>query len=135
MDMDDVTMIPNVDAEHYLVDSFLISLIIGVIIATTLALLIGVILNIVIPYPHIAPTGDDNESLGLTLFLLYVQIIILVIIVAIAAFSFVKLFGRRISTYFALNIFVLILFLSQQQIFTRLAIVSRLVFGVKIGNH
>jgi len=133
--VDDVTNIPNVVGEYYLVDNFLLSLIIGVVIATTLALLIGVFLNILIPKPKLlTPTDIEDSSLGLTLFLLYLQIIILSIIVAVVAFIFVKLFGRRISTYFALNMFVVILFLSQQQIFVRLSIVSRLIFGVKISG-
>ena len=133
--VDDVTNIPNVVGEYYLVDYFLLSLIIGVVIATTLALLIGVFLNILIPKPKLlTPTDIEDSSLGLTLFLLYLQIIILSIIVAVVAFIFVKLFGRRISTYFALNMFVVILFLSQQQIFVRLSIVSRLIFGVKISG-
>lgn len=115
------------------VDSgFIGILVIGVIIATTLAILFGVLLNLVIPQPSLTAAV---ENIYLTLFYLYVQLIVIAVIVVLAAYFFARLLGRHLYTYLALNIFVIILFLTQQQIFIRLLLVVRTIFGIDLTRR
>jgi len=111
------------------IDSFMISLIIGVIIAITLALLLGILFNLVVPRQNLASTDITNAVI-----ILYLHVIALTVVTAAATLFFLKIFGQRLSTYFTLNIFVVILFLTQQQIFVRLSFITRHIFGIQLST-
>jgi hypothetical protein len=105
---------------------FVIRVIFDVIMLTALAIIFGFVIDYIIP----SPTHD--EDIVVTVWLLITQMIMATVILLVIEGIYITLFGRSTSTYFVSEVFVLIFFIAQQQIFARVYLVAKKVFGLDI---
>jgi hypothetical protein len=105
---------------------FVTRVIFDIIMLTTLAIILGFVIDFIVPSP------TPNEDIIVTVWLLFTQMVIATIILLFIEYIYIQLFGRSTSTYFVSDIFVLIFFISQQQIFARVYLIAKKVFGLEI---
>jgi len=105
---------------------FVIRVILDIILLSALAIFFAIVINYIIP----APT--PNEDTSVTIWLLITQMVIATIVLLTIEFLYIKLFGRSTSTFFVAEVFILLFFLAQPQIFARTYIIAQRVFAQSI---
>lgn len=108
--------------------NFLTRVIFDIFLLTLAGIFFGFVVNCIIP----APTPNEKPKVAFAF--LIVQMIISTVILLMVESFYVRRVGRSSSTYFASNVFTLIFFLSQPQIFVRVYIIAKKTFGLDIST-
>lgn len=105
---------------------FMIRVVFDVIVLSALAIFFAVIINYIIP----APTPDEPTSV--TIWLLITQMVIATVMLLIIEFIYIKFFGHSTSTFFVAEVFILLFFIAQPQIFARTYNIAKRLFAQDI---
>lgn len=93
------------------------------------AIIFGMLLDIIFPIPK------SDEPIVKTVLLLFSQILISAMFIFIVGYLYTSIFGRDPNSHLGMTVFILIFFLLQSQLFTRLSYLWFKITGKKLIKY
>jgi len=106
---------------------FVVRVVFDVIMLSVLAIVFGFIVDLIIPSPV------PGEDVVVTVWLLLTQMVLATMIILIIEYIYIQSFGRSTSTFFVSEVLILLFFISQPQVFARVYMIAKKLFGLEIA--